>query len=522
MGLEARGDDFYYYHKMRVGDTVQSLYVGRSMLAMSMAMSQQATRLYRNHVQEGRDYFRRWFSATDPGLEALYEQNRAVFTLVLIALGFHNHKGTWRRRRGVPTWTDSAAPLPPTLTTFADRPGPIEIDRGLANRHYLDSMNFHWQTDTLVNHPDQLPYPDAGLGARSFTPTAPIDEAFVDRIINQIEEADLPIGDVDPTAEMHDAQTPDGGLSMETHYSLIQRAARRLIRILMTLPPERTRANAIRSFLATNPEIFDRLGALPAYVARTMCKVYCPGRPQVQHRMLQGLDQYRLDLGYLTVLPHLRPLIDQIALNQLRYLVTAQFHAFLRDKSDEPDAYKTYWSDRLDRADTRHRRSVDTLERILRLSTHSKPVQKDLAAYLERVIPPPDERPDLPQWRWAPDEMPEPGSPVRQPDPRRPLAGIDPDVLATYDAINESDGDLDAHPAEAWAAAAEGSVDALHPEAPPTCEGRPEWADDLRFPADLAPPATRRWTMMRYVSREIELDAWPPPKQPDADGPADA
>ena len=99
MGWEKRGHHLYYYRKRREGKRVISEYVGRGELAEAIATLDALNR----HEQEGeraalRDE-REAQRDVDQVIDAAEELLRVVTGAVLLASGYHRHKGQWRRRR---------------------------------------------------------------------------------------------------------------------------------------------------------------------------------------------------------------------------------------------------------------------------------------------------------------------------------------------------------------------------------------------------------------------------------------
>lgn len=95
MAVERRGNNLYYYHKRREGDRVVSEYAGKGEVVdfwQYIAESRQQEQVAIQQVRR-----------IDANLEAKINQYcRAVDLMVkaeLIAMGYHQHKGQWRRRR---------------------------------------------------------------------------------------------------------------------------------------------------------------------------------------------------------------------------------------------------------------------------------------------------------------------------------------------------------------------------------------------------------------------------------------
>jgi hypothetical protein len=95
MAVERRGNNLYYYAKRREGERVVSEYVGKG-----------ETVDFWSYIAESRKQERRLIQQAhriDANLEAEINQYcRAVDLMVkaeLISMGYHQHKGQWRRRR---------------------------------------------------------------------------------------------------------------------------------------------------------------------------------------------------------------------------------------------------------------------------------------------------------------------------------------------------------------------------------------------------------------------------------------
>ena len=125
MGWETRGARRYYYRKTRGPDgCVRSEYVGSDPVALLWAQHDEAERAERERQRRA---MRREFRPLDEHLDALLEAERALRTLtraVLLASGFHAHRGQWRKRRILPdtseTMPKSASSIPTAQNTHAD------------------------------------------------------------------------------------------------------------------------------------------------------------------------------------------------------------------------------------------------------------------------------------------------------------------------------------------------------------------------------------------------------------------
>ena len=99
MAWESRGSSRYYYRKRRVGDTVVSEYVGSGPVAEMVATLDQ---LERERASEARRKWQKKVEAErtlDRQIDTLGSFVRGLRNAVLLANGYHTHKGQWRQRR---------------------------------------------------------------------------------------------------------------------------------------------------------------------------------------------------------------------------------------------------------------------------------------------------------------------------------------------------------------------------------------------------------------------------------------
>ena len=100
MGLEKRDGHVYYYKSRRDGEKVRKVYVGAGDFAHLAAQLEEAKRLRR---EEEVAYWEAEHERLERSAAFLQELEAAVEVLVrahLLASGFHQHNGQWRRRRG--------------------------------------------------------------------------------------------------------------------------------------------------------------------------------------------------------------------------------------------------------------------------------------------------------------------------------------------------------------------------------------------------------------------------------------
>ena len=104
MGWEKRGNGRYYYTKERRGGRVVSSYVGAGPAAALIAEIEQG----RREVAQSRARFERdvqaaeleQFADLDRQIAELSQRISEAVAVELQALGFHQHKRQWRKKRG--------------------------------------------------------------------------------------------------------------------------------------------------------------------------------------------------------------------------------------------------------------------------------------------------------------------------------------------------------------------------------------------------------------------------------------
>ena len=100
MGLEKRNGRVYYYKSRRDGEKVRKVYVGAGDFAHLAAQLDEAERLRR---EEEVAYWKAERDNLERSAAFLQELTEAAEVFVrahLLASGFHQHKGQWRRQRG--------------------------------------------------------------------------------------------------------------------------------------------------------------------------------------------------------------------------------------------------------------------------------------------------------------------------------------------------------------------------------------------------------------------------------------
>ena len=99
MPWESRGNNRYYYRKRRVGDTVLSEYYGNGEFASMLAELDELERQQREVEQHQRQEERAEIKKIDNELDYVGDMVRTLTRAVLLAYGYHPHKGQWRKKR---------------------------------------------------------------------------------------------------------------------------------------------------------------------------------------------------------------------------------------------------------------------------------------------------------------------------------------------------------------------------------------------------------------------------------------
>lgn len=99
MGWEQRNGRSYYYHKSRMGGRVRSEYMGAGLLAQLCAEEDDDKRQERNAQRAADRATRQAEAGIDRQLANAESALAAMTHATLLAAGFHNHKGQWRKRR---------------------------------------------------------------------------------------------------------------------------------------------------------------------------------------------------------------------------------------------------------------------------------------------------------------------------------------------------------------------------------------------------------------------------------------
>jgi hypothetical protein len=99
MGWEKRGSGLYYYTKRREGRRVVSEYVGRGELAEAIATLDALDRERRELERQAERHELEEDRAVAREVDAICGMTRTLMSAMLLSIGYHTHKGQWRRRR---------------------------------------------------------------------------------------------------------------------------------------------------------------------------------------------------------------------------------------------------------------------------------------------------------------------------------------------------------------------------------------------------------------------------------------
>lgn len=103
MGLERRGNNYYYYEKKRIGDRVRTVYVASGQTALIFDALNSKTKKTEKLVRqlEHRKFLRlrqREFEI-ESAIDSYCELSRAFTDAFLLVSGYHQHKREWRKKR---------------------------------------------------------------------------------------------------------------------------------------------------------------------------------------------------------------------------------------------------------------------------------------------------------------------------------------------------------------------------------------------------------------------------------------
>lgn len=100
MGVEKRGNNSYFYLKQRIGKRVVSRYIGKDSVAGLAAQHEALKRAQRQMERNEEHEERIRVKESDEQFEELEQLISDLLTVTLIANGYHERKGQWRKPQG--------------------------------------------------------------------------------------------------------------------------------------------------------------------------------------------------------------------------------------------------------------------------------------------------------------------------------------------------------------------------------------------------------------------------------------
>ena len=97
--MDVRGDCRYYYRHRRVGDTVQRVYLGTGNVAKQAAEKDAAAKAKRAAEQAELAALEAKLSGVDRLANDVHHGVATLAEAALLVLGYHEHRGQWRRHR---------------------------------------------------------------------------------------------------------------------------------------------------------------------------------------------------------------------------------------------------------------------------------------------------------------------------------------------------------------------------------------------------------------------------------------
>src|SRR5215207_9347047 len=101
MAVEYRSGRAYYYSKVRVGGKVKSVYRGSGALGELCQFLAEEDQYEREALAEARreeaHRMKREYHEKEAALLALCRESDSAFSSFMLANGYHNHRGQWRK-----------------------------------------------------------------------------------------------------------------------------------------------------------------------------------------------------------------------------------------------------------------------------------------------------------------------------------------------------------------------------------------------------------------------------------------
>ena len=422
MAVEIKKGRPYLTRTWTAGGKTHSVYIGNHPVPLTGHLALQAMRLAHKREREDVAHLRRYLELADPYLGWLHAELRGFAAALLIALGFHYPEGEWRKKQGVSSWDDASAPFPEPIA-----PSDSLLSDPLISSCGPDALRPAHLSPTYPLHPMNnshtsilqglLEAGGIGADAQAFTSSADVqaDETIIDFAAETLEPGH-PLEA--PMFEKPGAGPEDFGVDPKLFKSLQDEALHFAV-MLKKAPPCQETADAVREALVLASDApLGRAMTLLKWIAHVIATGVYMTNKVARYEMLTELDRKRIALGAPEALPHERPFIDQLALVQhMAELTLFAAGAMPKDMKNSPKV-RDYWPKRIHETQAQLRRATQQLERVRRHTRQTKAVQGDLARYLERIAPPPEDRVTSKFLRWAPSKPPAPKQPDPEPAPK--------------------------------------------------------------------------------------------------------
>lgn len=152
------------------------------------------------------------------------------------------------------------------------------------------------------------------------------------------------------------------------------------LRIMLHETPDDTEVLArLRTVLTQHPKAWRLAGDLARDAAYTMILTVAEKDVIQTESILEGMEKVRAGLGYSDSSALERLLIDQIVLCWLNWEVTLYLYTCIAFDGKMESALEPYWGRRLDQAERRYQRAIESLARTRKLIRSTKTVQINVA-----------------------------------------------------------------------------------------------------------------------------------------------
>jgi hypothetical protein len=385
------------------------------MEAITGEIIKQADLVLNAYFQEGADNLEASFVGVLAGLDLMETQLRGYAGVLLIALGFHKSHGRWTRARDVPGWSASGLPFPSRAASSRPDSSHPASSRPEALRaggsHLKSPPPLHAPHNSHTsNRSPMTPSPSSSPNNLSNEPTGPAGDAprfdvplsteFIENVLSDSGLQPLPIGHM-----LHWDKTQKGAKYWNEDVARTQKSGLTLIRTVWNAEPNYKAAEAVRKALRRYPDLVDNAGSMTCDIAIRICELVHRGDRRSQLEMLRAMDRQREALGFCQALPHERPLIDQVAINQV-FCEVVRAASLIEDvEVRRSPQFIDMWVRHIDKMERRVMRATERLVRLRKRTRQTKEVQGDLARLLrETALPPSTESASPSRWQWAPPE----------------------------------------------------------------------------------------------------------------------